>query len=767
MLKRFFILVLMVLVATVAYAEAPLPIANSNAQFDVTAANNELDKVSIKLSTQDLRLNDMLAAIESLELLKSKADNCVTDAKAQVKNINELLGETKAIDDKPNDNNADQQFLNDKKNTFSKKLSDCQLFVYRVNEALTAYKKVATNMSATKIVRQSAPVWEIFDLSVLNKFIEFDRDKLYKQSGIAQFTPGKSIVIILFIILATLIANIIRNILTHWLAKQKHASMPVCAMITTMTRFIIPLTALAAFCLCLATMMNGEYLETIVYNTVFAGFAFLLIFSFSKFVFSPPGELDNIIGLPKPISQSLHHRLITLASWITLGYLTMLYMNTTALTDQEIELFKIAFVTVLSLLLVAFLWVFSRLPALCKSNHSRPFYIKSILIFLLLATLTAEWVGFHRLAIFIVTGLSLSILLLGIAYVLCYLVEITYTLLTNERYTSASKFRRFFGIRPHRVFPEMVLLKFSGYISVITVSFIYFISIWSTHVNLHESLLEALIDGFKIYGLNVNPVRALFALVIFSLLLLLGRFISTIISTHYHGSKGKDTQVAIASISFYISFTIALLISLLITGINFTGLAIIAGALSVGAGLGLQDIVNNFVSGLVLLLEKPIKPGDRIIIGETEGFVKKIRIRSTQICTLSREDVIVPNADLVSNQVTNYMFRDEYWRVICPVGIAYGSNVDLARDCLLQVANENPDVLKEPPNEPAVLFREFGDSSLNFELWCIINNVNDKFKVQSELNFAINKIFKDHDITIAFPQRDIHIKSGDLPSNDD
>ncbi len=210
-------------------------------------------------------------------------------------------------------------------------------------------------------------------------------------------------------------------------------------------------------------------------------------------------------------------------------------------------------------------------------------------------------------------------------------------------------------------------------------------------------------------------------------------------------------------------FFILYLLGLLIAGVDFTGLAIIAGALSVGIGLGMQTIANNIVSGIILLLEKPIKPGDRVIVGDTEGFVKKVRLRSTQITTLAREDVIVPNAELIANKVTNFMFRDKHWRVTCQVGVAYGSNVELIREKLLEVAANHEDVLQGGANKPVVMFKQFGDSSLVFELWCIIRDVNKKYYIASDLHFEIDKIFRENSITIAFPQRDLHIKNWQAP----
>ena len=174
----------------------------------------------------------------------------------------------------------------------------------------------------------------------------------------------------------------------------------------------------------------------------------------------------------------------------------------------------------------------------------------------------------------------------------------------------------------------------------------------------------------------------------------------------------------------------------------------------------LKWIVNNFVSGLILLIEKPIKHGDRIRVGDTEGFVRKIRMRATRITTREREDVIVPNSQLITNEVTNFMYHNKFWRVKCFVTVAYGTDLSLARELLLDIVNSHPEVNQESKNKPTVLFRAFGKNGLALEIRVIITNVNDKARIRSEINFSIYQEFKKHNIEIPYPQLDVHHKTG-------
>jgi small-conductance mechanosensitive channel len=203
-----------------------------------------------------------------------------------------------------------------------------------------------------------------------------------------------------------------------------------------------------------------------------------------------------------------------------------------------------------------------------------------------------------------------------------------------------------------------------------------------------------------------------------------------------------------------------------VAGVKLSNLALIAGALSVGIGFGLQNVVNNFVSGIVLLFERPIKTGDWIMVGLTQGYVKKINLRSTVIQTFERSDVIVPNSEIIGNQVTNMMLNDSVGRVKVPIGVAYGTNPRQVEKILLEVALEHPMVVSRSPtvSQPWVAFKEFGDSALLFELRFFITDIDYFTRVLSEINFAIVEAFEKAGIVIPFPQRDVHLISGEPPA---
>lgn len=208
----------------------------------------------------------------------------------------------------------------------------------------------------------------------------------------------------------------------------------------------------------------------------------------------------------------------------------------------------------------------------------------------------------------------------------------------------------------------------------------------------------------------------------------------------------------------YLVFVIGILILLQSAGLNLSSLTVLGGAIGVGVGFGLQNIFNNFVSGLILLVERPIKLGDRVEIQNLLGDVVRIGARSTWVRTNDDIIIIVPNSEFISNSVTNWTASERQIRLSIPIGVAYESDLEQVRDLLLNVAKAHGDVLEEPA--PDVILTEFGDSSINFSLrvWTI-NQVRTTSILKSDLYFGIHRAFAKHGIEIPFPQRDLHIRS--------
>jgi small-conductance mechanosensitive channel len=223
----------------------------------------------------------------------------------------------------------------------------------------------------------------------------------------------------------------------------------------------------------------------------------------------------------------------------------------------------------------------------------------------------------------------------------------------------------------------------------------------------------------------------------------------------------RALQYAIAQIISNVVLVVGVLIVLENTGIHLGALAVFAGAVGVGVGFGLQNIASNFISGLVILAERPITIGDRVEVAGITGQVQQIRARSTVIRTNDNITMIVPNTKFIDSPVTNWTYGDPRVRFRIPVGVAYGSDIAKVREALLAAGRENPNTLEEPG--PSVFLGKFGDNSIDFELVVWSSEMSARpSRYRSDLNFAIERKFREAGIEIAFPQRDLHIRSGVL-----
>ena len=226
-------------------------------------------------------------------------------------------------------------------------------------------------------------------------------------------------------------------------------------------------------------------------------------------------------------------------------------------------------------------------------------------------------------------------------------------------------------------------------------------------------------------------------------------------------SVDTGTRYAIRTILGYVIIALGIILAFDRLGLQWSQLRWIVTGLSVGIGFGLQKIIANFISGLIILFERPVRLGDYVTIGEQSGTVSRIQIRATTLSDLDNREILIPNEALISERVTNWTLTNSVTRMILPVGIAYGSDTDKARDIMLDVLKANPKVLNTPA--PNVLFTGFGDSSLDFQMRVFLNNFEDRWPVTHIIHTEINKALEAEGISIPFPQTDVNIIAQDMP----
>jgi len=476
-------------------------------------------------------------------------------------------------------------------------------------------------------------------------------------------------------------------------------------------------------------------------------------------LFNPPAPASLYLPVPESVCRVLARRLYVLATLLLIGFFIFSTILLQQLPEAALLLTRTVFSTILVINLGWILWLVGELPVW---RHTAP--VRLLIILALFAGLMAEWAGYRNLSGLIIGGLVNTLLLFAIIFLLARVVNELFDGMDEGRYQWQQRFRNRFGLKAGEFVPGLVWLRAMTQLMLWGGFLLLLLRIWGYSDEVYAVAVHYVVEGFDIGKLHVAPLRVVMAIALFSVLMSINGWFKRQLEQNWLKKTRLDRGARDAAVttSGYLGIAVAILVALSVAGVEFTNLAIIAGALSVGIGFGLQNIVNNFVSGLILLVERPIRTGDWIVVGATEGYVKKISIRSTQIQTFDRADVIVPNSELIAGQVTNWMLSDPWGRVKVPVGVAYGSDTARVMQIMVDVANKHPQVMNNYPGipDPKVLFLGFGESSLDFELRGFIRDVDKRLQTRSDLFLATDAAFREDGIEIPFPQRDLHFRNG-------
>ena len=367
------------------------------------------------------------------------------------------------------------------------------------------------------------------------------------------------------------------------------------------------------------------------------------------------------------------------------------------------------------------------------------------------AIISTALFGYPRLASFVINRFLFSVLIVVITLVLR---KALFELLRRLMLLS-------FWVKKLRIRREL-LEKMDFWLNVtinpvfIILALFGILTLWGVSTDILLQSMRKLFFGFKIGGIEISLVQIILGIAVFFASLTVVKMMRSKLLDNILSHLDIDDGIkhSLASGFGFVGFVISIVLAITIMGGDLSNIALVAGALSVGIGFGLQNIVNNFMSGLILLFERPVKVGDWVKINGEEGKIKQINIRSTEIETFTKSSVIIPNATLLSTSVTNLTHGNNWMRFTVAVGVAYGSDTEKVKKILLDCAMENKKVLKKP--EPYVLFQNFGTSSLDFELRGYSSNIWDGWIIPSELRFEINRRFIEEGIEIPFTQMVIH-----------
>ncbi len=555
-----------------------------------------------------------------------------------------------------------------------------------------------------------------------------------------------------------LLLSVVRGLVTRWrstMSDRRGRWWPLVRFVVSFIQILVPLLGLLAVAEALELLgVFGLRGADMVAAIPEAGFCAIFGWWVARHVF-PEGRFAGYLNYPEDTRRSGRRYTMAIAWVSTLAVLISAGLRTVEISAQGVAATQFPVLVLLGVLL----WRLGRViavPPEHDGNEQDPTGGRTRALIGRYATIVA--VGAPVLAAlgYGFAGASLmsaSLQSLGLVAVVFLMQRILHDLL--EVPPDDGDYRGIFALLP--VFASGALFLVSAPI---------FALIWGARVDDLLELWSRFREGFAIGETRLSPTDFLAFVLVFAFGYVLTRFVQGLLRKSVLPRTRLDlgAQNAVVAGFGYVGIILAAIFAITTAGLDLSNLAIVAGALSVGIGFGLQNIVSNFVSGIILLIERPVSEGDWIEVAGQMGYVRAISVRSTRIETFDRRDVIIPNADLVSGQVTNWTRGNLVGRVIVPVGVAYGTDVDQVTTILQDIAERHPMVVMDPP--PAVIFQGFGADSLDFEIRAILRDVNYVLSVKSEMNHEIAKKFAEASIEIPFAQRDIWLRNPEVLKGD-
>lgn len=370
--------------------------------------------------------------------------------------------------------------------------------------------------------------------------------------------------------------------------------------------------------------------------------------------------------------------------------------------------------------------------------------------------------GYLRLSEYIINRFIASLLVISLMYIVNRLLRGIFHQITRFRF-----WQRTLRVSPRTLVRSEIWFGLILAPVLFLFSIIVILAVWGVSVDIIIGQIKNFLIGFNIGSVRISITSILLGIIVFMVSLFAFRLLKRSFQSGSLSQLGMDDGVKSSIISGigFLGFIFSFILGIAVMGGSFQSIALMAGALSFGAGLGLQNLVSNLVAGITILFERPVKVGDWVIINGQEGIVKQINMRSTTLETGNKSTVIIPNSDILSSNVINKTYMDRAGKVEIKLGVDYNSDIALVRNALLEIADKDPEVLKTPA--PSLAFLDLGDNSLNFQLNCYTDNVFNNAEVANRLRENIVNVFRAKNINIPFPQRVVHYTPADsLPSRD-
>ncbi len=746
---------------------------------DTQKMNEQLSVISQKVLNINDNYEDLTQALHASKILEQQLQQCMETGESKLEKINHLLNKPEISNTLQHDTSSYTYLSNEKNKTLSQ-VEKCHFLKYRLDEITDIATDKINKVAKVKLFIKSPETASFSSISLSN--IRLNTQAIYMRSGIEQLDTTHVLGLVAALIFGWLIALALRKknsqfegmssdinrdyllfmlplslvcIYANYLFFHIAPSPILLSAINGISLYAISLVVISFY---ISIGMRAENypkaLPVFLFAIVILGLFYLYFIQIAFFKNNtiPLSYLNYTkvtciivilrvllsccTGFPKWCTKrlitSIHHRILFLATVILLSYLLYAILATQPFTAGFLVLLKTIEITILPLV---FLWL--TYPIL---NHGVPIHYRkkaTLLCFLIcLSNIFLAWHGYLYLGSVLIPNLIITAVVIWTMKDIYQYLRKAYVLITGSDHCWSKKIHKILGLADNENPFELFLLLFLAILPAFVIAILSLMEIWGTTRYQVYLFFSHLHEGVAIVGGDIRPAMVIRGVTFFSLIVLSGRIIASYLVRTRLANEVEHTKVIVISLTQYLSYAIGILVALYIMGFNFRSLVVVAGAFSVGLGFGLQNVAKDFICGLIIIMTKPIKIGDHIEVGDrnkNEGFIRRIGMLSTQLHTLSYSDVIIPNSEIITKIFTNFTFKSNALsRIKLKISLDKDSNFNAAKQLLLEVAMKHPNVVQATPYQPVVLFELY-----DLTLWFVINDVNKKADIISDLNLAI------------------------------
>ena len=782
--------------AAAAAAQTQTPPAD-NENVDYSAVNKQLDKMTAELNSGKIGPGATGGMLDKINDLQDKLNQnlpLLNNDLGSVQKKIAALGEVPDDGNEPAEIAKQRKELNKQADAYKTSIAQAKLAKTKIDDLNGLILKVRNQDLFTRIFAKQSSIFHPQEFwTSLVSFAKFTFELIkspldwYRQLPAADMaTADDNIVYALFyIIAATFAAAYLRHFIKTRLGYREAIANPDytqkvrAALWMFLARGLIPAAIIGTFMFWIknGAIINKSNFGTMLYTAALYLLYFFLTQALVRILLTPANGKWRIIEVSNDRAQASSKALIFSAAAICIvSFFQSLAaeMNVNPEVLYSLKIFANA-VKAFCVVLVANKFLFDGTPeenaknaataeATGKENAgkdeeeykelSTPAKISLAVTVFMAVSFAASLFGYIRLSEFAINRFIISGVVIAVFYILDRLLRVIFRQLMRLKFWS-----RTLRINPRKLVKAnfwfaLILKPILGIMAILTL-----LAVWGVSVDIMLNKVRNFLVGFNIGSLHISITSILLGIISF--------FVSSFLFKMLKGSfqNGSLSQIdwdpgvknsVISGIGFF-GIIISLIVGFAVMGGSISSIAIIAGALSFGAGLGLQNMVSSLVAGLTILFERQIKVGDWVIIDGQEGIVKSINMRSTELETWNKSNVIVPNASILANSLINKTYSDQMGRVEIKVGVDYNSDINKVKAILLEIAGEDPEVLNSPP--PSLQFTDLGDNSLNFQLNCYTANVYSGAGISIRIREKIVERFRENNINIPYPQRVIHFIS--------